>query len=334
MRKWVRERGAHTVGEVYSLITKIISDPQCIPDSVFRPDSYPLQASWDDWGRSYAARPTMPDGSSPKQKKNKAHLLIEQVGTRTDAIRALKEISNQGEAADLKPKAKKKKSSSAKNDAQEELSHFERFKEVFQEYELKVKKDRKWKPVRNVPRNPTANTDPDADARAGYRRTPITAKASLLWANLFNLRYRILLTYLTHTFRLARVVPPNEPNARGAVMAKIFGEMYNLKTIAGILVRMPLTNRAKNPRRAAPTFEMPYSLELPLDEIDCWRLHRDLAKNSKGLCHDLLNPRKRYMETTPPEGKDYLLALSSADEKTIAWINTILGAVPSHGGKH
>jgi hypothetical protein len=79
---------------------------------------------------------------------------------------------------------------------------------------------------------------------------------------------------------------------------------------------------------------MPYSLELPLDEIDCWRLHRDLAKNSKDLCHDLLNPKMRYMETTPPEGKDYLLALSSADEKTIAWINTILGAVPSQGGKH
>ena len=63
------------------------------------------------------------------------------------------------------------------------------------------------------------------------------------------------------TFRLARTVSPDEPNTRGAVMAKIFGEMYNIKTIAGILVVMPLTDKPGDKHRAGPPFEMPYSLE-------------------------------------------------------------------------
>jgi hypothetical protein len=329
VKKWVRKRGAHPVGEVYGLIKEIISDPQRIPDADFRPDSYPLQASWDDWGRSYAARPSLPDGSSPKQDKNKAHIIIEQVATRTDAIRALTEISNQGEAADLKPKLDEKEAGGT----EEEMSHFERFKEIFQAFEKKADIPG-WNPVRKVPHNPTTNTDPDADLdRDGTRLTPITAKASLLWANLFNIRYRILLTYLTHTFRLARFVAADEPNTRGAVMAKIFGEMYNLKSISGILVRMPLTKNANDPRRAGPPFEMPYTIELPLDDLDCWRLHHDLAMNSKNLCDALLDPHKDHLLTTPPEGKDYLLTLRSIDDKAMAWIDTIIAGTHANRGK-
>lgn len=330
VKKWVRNRGAHPVGEVYKLITDIIKDPKKIPDSDFRPDSYPLQASWDDWGRSYAARPTMPDGTSPKQDPNKAHIIIEQVGTRTDAIRALQEISNQGEAADLKPKTFKLTVTEEPGD---ELSHFARFKEIFEEFEKKSEKPG-WNPVRKVPRNPTTNTDPEADPRrARGFLTPITAKASLLWANLSNVRYRLLLTYLTHTFRLARVVAPDEPNVRGAMMAKIFGEMYNLKAISGILVRMPLTDKAGDERRAGPPFEMPYTIDLPLDETDCWRLHKDLVMTSKNLCETLLDPEKNHLATTPPEGKDYLLTLRSLDQKAMAWIDTVLTGLRGHGGK-
>jgi hypothetical protein len=330
VRKWVLKRGAHPVGEVYGLIRKIISDPKRIPDSDFRPDSYPLQASWDDWGRSYAPRPTMPDGSSPRPDPNKAHVLIEQIGTRTDAIRALKEISNQGEAADLKPKVSPMSDADA---AEEELSHFERFKEIFQAWEGKVAKQRNWNPARNVPRNPSTNTDPDEDPRRDYRRTPITAKASLLWANLFNVRYRMLLTSLTHTFRLARLVPPNEPNSRGALMARIFGEMYNLKAISGVLVRMPLTDRRRDPRRAGPPFEMPYSIDLPLDEVDCWRLHRGLVLNSRDLCDALLEPINGHLGSCPSEGVDYLQTLRNADQKAIVWIDTILSGMQEKGGK-
>lgn len=331
VRKWVDNYGAHPVGEVYGIITDIIKNPDLIPDSDFRPDSYPLQASWDDWGRGYAARPTLPDGSSPRQDSNKAHIIIEQVATRTDAIRALREISDQGEAADVKPKAR---AATGTDGASVELSHFERFVELLEAFDKK-QSNRHWNPVRNVPRNPTTTLDTRGDPRRqAFRSTPITAPASLKWANLFNVRYRILLSYLTHTFRLARVVGINEPNTRGALMARIFGEMYNLKTIAGILVRMPLTEDKNDSRRAGPPFQMPYTIQLPLDEIDCWRIHRDIAENSLDLCAALLDPAHGHLATTPPEGKDYLLALRSLDEKTIGWMETILAGLREHGGKH
>jgi hypothetical protein len=332
VRKWVGTNDSHPVGEVYGLITDIISDPNLIPDSVFRPDSYTQQASWDDWGRSYAARPTLPDGSSPRQDPTKAHIIIEPVATRTDALRALKEISNQGEAADVKPKAHPKKG--ANKEVPEEPSHFERFVKLLQEFE-KRPVSRHWNPVRNVPRNPTTTLDSRTDPRRpAFARTPITAPASLRWANLFNVRYRILLSYLTHTFRLARIVDPGQPNTRGALMARIFGEMYNLKTIAGILVRMPLTEKPNDPRRAGPPFQMPYSMELPLDEIDSWQIHRDIAMNSRELCAELLNSAPSDLAGTPPEGKDYLLALRSLDQHSIAWMDAILARLRKNGGKH
>jgi hypothetical protein len=52
VKEWVKRGDAHPVGEVYHLIIDIISNPDFIPDSVCRPETYPLQASWEDWGRS------------------------------------------------------------------------------------------------------------------------------------------------------------------------------------------------------------------------------------------------------------------------------------------
>jgi hypothetical protein len=78
---------------------------------------------------------------------------------------------------------------------------------------------------------------------------------------------------------------------------------------------------------------MPYTTDLPLDDIDCWRLHRDLATNSKNLCDALLEPANGHLATTPPEGKDYLLTLRSVDEKSIAWIDTILAGMHGNRGK-
>lgn len=331
MKKWVGDKGSHPVGEVYGLISDILKNPHLIPDSDLRPDSYPLQASWDDWGRGYAAPPARPDGTFPKQDKMKAHIIIERVATRTDAIAAIKEISDQGEAADVKPKDHV---AIRPDDEPEELSHFERFVQILEAFDQKATSPN-WNPVRNVPYNPTTTQEASDDPRRhSFRSTPITAPASLKWANLFNVRYRILLTCLTHAFRLARVVDVNKPNPRGALMARVFGEMYNLKTIAGILVRMPLTEDPADSKRAGPPFQMPYSIELPLDEIDCWRLHRDIITNSLDLCESLLDPKSELLAATPSQGKDYLLSLRGLDKQTIDWTETILAGLTEHGGKH
>jgi hypothetical protein len=326
VKDWVKERDSHPVGEVYQKIIDIISNPEHIPDSDFRPETYPLQASWDDWGRSYAPKPSPPSGKDPKINQSKANIIILRAATRTEALYALREILGQGEASEVKPRKKSDASGLPSPDG--ELSHFERFVEIFREFEKKHPKG--WNPVRPVPINPTTTTDATSERdlrRAAFHPTPITAKSSLTWAKLFNVRYRMLLTYLTHTFRLARVVPPDEPNTRGAVMAKIFGEMYNIKTIAGILVSMPLTDKKDDPRRAGPPFEMPHSMDLPLDEIDCWLMNRDIVLSSIELCDTLLDPAHDHLTTSPPAGEPYLRALRNHDEKALAWIDTVLSGL-------
>jgi hypothetical protein len=335
VKEWVKQDGAHPVGEVYQLIVDIISNPDCIPDSDFRPETYPLQASWDDWGRSYRPKPAPPSGDSPPMDNAKANVIIERTATRTEALYALREILGQGEASELKPKRKNRSGAADAPTPTAELSHFERFVEMFQEFEEKEGSPG-WNPVRAVPQNPTTtvgNTPPDPRRRA-FDPTPITAKASLKFANLFNVRYRMLLTYLTHTFRLARVVSPDEPNTRGAVMHRIFGEMYNIKTIAGILVCMPLTDKANDARRAGPPFQMPYTIELPLDEIDCWRLHRDITLNSVELCNALLDPADDHLTTAPPAAESYLRTLRNVDRQAITWIDTVLAGLRANEGNY
>lgn len=330
VKNWVKKRDAHPVGEVYQKIIDIISNPDRIPESVFRPETYPLQSSWEDWGRSYGPKPTPPSGKEPKYDNNKAIIIIERAATRTEALYALREILGQGEASELKLRKRHAKGGLPAPDG--ELSHFERFVEMFQDFEDRISPA--WNPVRPVPVNPTTvvpASEPDP-RRAAFHPTPITAKASLKWANLFNVRYRMLLTYLTHTFRLARAVSPDEPNTRGGVMARIFGEMYNLKTIAGILVCMPLTAKPGDARRAGPPFQMPYSIEMPLDEIDCWRLHRDIVFSSVEICGSLLNAAEDNLSTTPPAGESYLQTLRNHDRKSIEWIDAVIAGLRVKGG--
>jgi hypothetical protein len=320
VREWVENDGALPVGEVYHLIHDILADPAKISEADFRGESYPMQASWDDWGRGYHPKPDSPSGDPAKLDPNKANIIIERVATRTQALYAIREISGQGENPDLR------------RSRNEEPSHFERFVRVLEAFDQKVEQSKNWSPSRLVPRNPTTGEVSDL-LHLPEGTTLITSSASAKWANLFNCRYRMLLTYLTHTYRLARIVDPDEPNTRGAVMHRIFGEMYNLKAISGILVRMPLTSEPDDPRRAGPPFEMPYTLALPPDEIDCWRLHRDLVRTSLLIGSELLEDGEA-LATSPPEGETYLRTLRNLDNKALAWLDNVLAGLSMNGGHH
>ena len=130
--------------------------------------------------------------------------------------------------------------------------------------------------------------------------------------------------YLTHSYRLARDDEhPAQPGPRGAVLHKVFGEMYNLKTIAGILVDLPLGRRG-SAKRAGPPFEMPYTLELPLQDVDCWRLHQDNLKSSVHLCELLLSKESGRRRPAPSSGEDYLTALRELDRQSLEWIDQVL----------
>jgi len=308
---------AHTVGQLYDRIIEVISDASRIPEDAIRPDTYAHQATWDDWGRGYAPPPARPEQTEPPDVAiaDRSQLMIEALATRTQAIAALRRIGRQGEAAHLR----------LPHD--QEPSHFDRFLGLLDAFR---KGHDPGAAVHKVPVNPTTlGTD---SKPAGS--TSIEQHTSLLWATLFNLRYRALLTYLGHTFRLARLVDTREPNVRGAVMHKIFGEMYNLKTIAGILVRRPLRDGVPAEEAcAAPPFEMPYTIELPMDEPDCWQRHRDILTSSLDICHSLLVAKDPHAPAPTTEEVSYIKILRQLDLRSIAWIDVVKDGLLRKGGR-
>jgi hypothetical protein len=276
------------VHKLYDEMIKILSNPKHIPDLLFRAETYPLQASWDDWGRGYAK------GARGAVANMAPEVLVKPAASRTEAVAALKAIAEQGEAV--------------KQSADSTSSHFWRFLCVYHEFSKVIG----WSPTLPLAENPRA-----PGLGAGDGGTVVEHLEASWWAGLFNLRYRMLLAYLAHAFRLSDDPAQNAmPARRGQVLNRVFGEMYNLKAIADILTGLPLKNDLKT--RAGPPFEMPYSLSFPSSETAFWRLHFDLIEASKAQL-----ARVKRCATT---GLDYAKALWDADEQTRSEINVILQA--------
>jgi hypothetical protein len=232
-------------------------------------------------------------------------VIVSRMATRTEAVAALRNVASQGEAEHLRSGEKM------------EDSHFDRFAKIFRSYQAILKNEPAWTPSHLVPVNPFAG-----EAKyAPDDTTPITAKESLTWASLFNVRHRMLLTLLTYTFRIASDAPETSDLRRGPMLARIFGEMYNLKAIAGVLVRMPLGDPLRA-ERAGPPFQMPYTLTPPLPEANFWRMQIDLLSASGELVRELLERKGRSQ--TPMDGTRYLRALREADGRHHAWIDRVL----------
>jgi hypothetical protein len=331
----------HQVGELYAEIIDLIADPKRIPDSAFNEASYDMQASWDDWGRGYkpAPRTVTPDGNlaepygdpvsseppSPYPSPlagRAAHLLIDRAATRAQAVKALRALAEQGEAPHLK------KASDLKKDEETwKPSHFERFAEIYRDFKEVQRLHPSFKATHDVKRNPTTRVDfhglhPHDTTYIGIDDHNELAAHYL--AQLFNQRYRLLLTYLAHTFRLARTQPMHQPGLRGMVMHRVFGEMYNLKAIAGLLVRLPVAGGGC----AGPPFEMPYSLDLPQADSDIWRLYDDLLVNSYHTCSEVFRIAKgipQVRHQIPSIGADvYLHTLMDLDGQTRQWIAKVI----------
>ena len=135
-----------------------------------------------------------------------------------------------------------------------------------------------------------AQTNIQADGKVSG--TVIDGTSAWYLAMLFNQRYRLLLNYLAHSFRIPRSERVDRPNLRAMIMHRVFGEMYNLKTISGLLVRLPRSDNGKDDERAAPPFELPYSLTLPDRDVDMWRRHENLLASSQQMCSALLAGRR------------------------------------------
>lgn len=308
------------VGILYREIIDVIGNEDWIPDSALHELSYESQASWDDWGRGYAPDPKLltPSGDVKQYSlHHRSRVIVMRAATRTDALEALHAISSQGEAEHLKHPhrirlAARKPDPERDEDEppqhqHEEPSHFERFLSIWREY------PKDWRPYINLVCNPSTRPS------TAPNRFPIKDPVVLDWARLFNTRYRMLLTFLSHSYRLSRLSRPGEPNLRGMIMHRAFGEMYHIKSISGLMVQMKVGHDDGLDLFAGPPFETPYSLDMPANDADCWRLHRDLILGAREVIGNLRKARVTL-------GSAYLQSLLELDLQAEAWINGILRA--------
>jgi hypothetical protein len=289
----------HTVGALFKIILQLVKKPHFIPDEIFQPATYPYQAKFEEWGRGYIAgnRGQDPGGNF----KTSPEVLVKPLLSRDDAYNVLNQIAEQGEGEDI---------------SKDLPSHFERFLFVYKELkEIIEKEGNLFSPARNVAINPyvAANQQPESDTK-GMDALPeneaITNPEACLWANLFNIRYRMLLQYLNHSFLLEE--KPDEAGIRlprGLIINSSFGEMYNLRSIAAVLVQKPLA-AANTTKMAGPPFLIPYSINLPFGEANRWRLHKECLLESARIRTALVEfPGQLHM--------DYLIALGEADQKLL-----------------
>ncbi len=291
-------QAVNRVGALYSYAIKLLSDETLLPDAAFQGDTLPFQATWDEWGRNYGP-------VNGKTAPNDADVLIGTAFSRQSAIQALTQLAAQGEAPDIAPSL-------------EEASHFHRFLAIWRAFPTVKNAVRPLavNPQIAPPELPEEARLETADASASTT-TWISDRRSAAWAELFNLRYRMLLTYLSHSFRIAGDGgTQSEASVRGFVVQRTFAEMYNLKTIAHLLVQMP-ANASGGITRAGPPFAMPYTLNLPQDEPDVWLLHLDLLEASEALAAQLA-PSADERESA------YLGSLAAIDRKSMQAIDAIL----------
>jgi hypothetical protein len=188
------------------------------------------------------------------------------------AVKALQAVATQGEG--IQPEGMATPGDIA-------AAHFKRFYDIYKNL------PNDFDPSLPVPSNPNT-TDvplvppPDLDGQQSelkLRPGRITNVVTKLWANLFNVRYRMLLAELEH--RLSVPDQPDAQNQRDKLVEWIFADMKDrkgsLKGLAAVIVGLDRTDLVTD-GKAGPTFELPFSLELPDRARERWEMHRDLNK--------------------------------------------------------
>jgi len=300
----------NAVSELYQLMIDTIADRTLVPDRAFRADTEDAQASWNEWGRGYAhgARGNA-QGGSPAGSPD---LIIRTLASRDEAVAALRAIAEQGEATRL---------------VDGEHSHFERFLTIYKEWKV-IGHAGTFAPARPVATNPVVEDSLAESAPASRGAcTVITHPVTFYWAHLFNVRYRLLLSALTHIFESWDAYTANaQPTARSELITLVFGEMYKVRGLGSVLVDLPVHDGVPVEREAAgPPFEMPYTLSIPLRESDRWRWHLDMLAASRGILGHL-----GKLDTNASR-QGFLAAIRDGDAELMRRIELIIAGLEKTG---
>lgn len=296
-------RPVRHVGQLYERLIALFSDPdEGLQDADFGLQSDARQARYQHWGFN--------PGSTPRDNARRVQVdsfeatsVAEQRGL---AVESLRRLSEQGEGF------------GAGVD-----SHFERFLALYNEFEALTAGgvDLVWPVATNpsvvsvpAPKDwetcSLAEAAPLAFSAAGYISAPRTRG----WANLFNMRYRLLIACLAHfldTEDGLYVETPGrtlgDPTARGLLLIWAFDEMRRVKKIAEKLTQLPLAD-PDDGRRAGAPFQLPYTLSLAQREPDRWRSQLDIVRSALNLVTGL-----RKSDTGPDRTDPFLEHLQQAD---------------------
>jgi hypothetical protein len=235
------------VGAIYARVMELLAAPDetsepRLNDEDFVPGVGSRQAHYANWG-------------------GEASVLVPDLYDRAGALKAVAELAEQGEGLE---------------DAQEAPSHFQRLLAIYREFP----ESGEWEPTHAVPTDP--NTGTSDGVLVSDEAGCITHPAALQWAELFNLRYRLLLSFLAHFLQTEGPVLDSgaDYTGRGYLNRWTFDEMRHLSDIATKLAKLPREatgpNGEESPGRAGAPFELPYTLNLPDREQDRWRTHMDV----------------------------------------------------------
>lgn len=277
------------VGPVFARLKKLLEDPtHGVRDEDFRLDTGPLQAEFKDWG------------FEPKTQGVSEQLIIEAIkSTKVNEVRAaaagaIDRIARQGEGFDL-----------PNGNPGDTESHFERFfNHIYKPFRDLIAAG--TVPTLPLAENPNTSSPPpeppsmmkmlDVIEEAHATKGRITHPRARAWAHLFNLRYRLLLAFLSHFLRLNQPelyvqtgTRQGDRTERGLLLVWTFNEMRRLKKIAGKLVQLPKDD-PPGQTFAGPPFELPYTLNLPERERDRWRTHLDVLRAAVRLVRDTIQP--------------------------------------------
>lgn len=297
----------HRVGALFSVMMELVSDTELISDEAFEAGTLPFQAKFDEWGRGYTGGQR---GAVHFGPKGAPDVLVLPLTCRDDAYNSLKEIAEQGEAPDIAENA-------------DLPSHFERFLSIFKSMSKLMEEEPGWNPARNVAvcpfvpgKDEKGEVLPSENVNTKYEKDAIINPEARSWAHLFNVRYRMLLNYLAHSFLLDDGFNNSgSVSPRATVINATFGEMYNLRSIANVLVKLPLGG--KSDKNAGPPFLIPYTLNLPTGEPNRWREHKDMIEATAIIISDLLPHIKNEANLK------YLHSLREADTQLMQIIDKL-----------